>query len=218
MPVVLCRRGAWKLDDNPAHRNRDTRAKLEQMIYQTVCLCPRASGALRLPTNLLKEREGSDRKEDTELIGQESMAACAIERHRLFEFLDAVLRIASTAVEVPVDRLGAAAHIGDEKARIVPNVSAGIDDDLRLENDTTLSGPFPRLVLELGVVTFRVAALPETTSDTAHEFFPFLEQNLVFGQIYGIFDKAPLLQLGQDFLACESSVEPDLIRARGNAR
>ena len=78
------------------------------------------------------------------------MATRSVHREIVLQLLDSVLRIAPLAVEL-VNILGRHLRIGHDESHVVLRVTIGVNDHLRLEDDTTLMRPARlRLVESLG--------------------------------------------------------------------
>ena len=107
------------MQHDAAYRALDPYAELEQPLAQGRNLCALAIGADGRGTQHLHQHIGGSGEQDTKLVGPESRATGTVDLQAVMQLLDAVLDLATLAIDVLVEVLGARAQVGDHKACIV---------------------------------------------------------------------------------------------------
>src|SRR4051812_36470248 len=99
--------GSRVVEHNAADRSDDLDTDRDQRLSEPRDLGAAERGAVRAKLQLLKQDEGRRRQRDAQLVGPEARAAGAAEGEREFQFLEAILAVASRAIDLGVDPLRA---------------------------------------------------------------------------------------------------------------
>src|SRR5690606_27256298 len=129
LPRVWVGVGAWQMQHESAGGARDAHADLEQHEAQTADLGPRERRAIGAELEFLQQDVCGGRQRDAELIRPEARAAGAADGEVVLQFLQTILAVAPRTVDRATEPFGSMPQIGDHDARVVPEITSGVDDD-----------------------------------------------------------------------------------------
>ena len=107
------------MQDDAADGAYDLHADRDQGLAEPWDLRTAERGPVGAQLQLLTEDEGCGGQREAQLIGPEAGATGAPKGEGVFEFLQAILAIATGAIDVGINPLGRLPQIRDDKARVI---------------------------------------------------------------------------------------------------
>jgi hypothetical protein len=203
------------VQDNPTNGDDDMSADFEKAFPERLYLSSGTGGMAEVESELLKKHIGGSGEKDTKLVGEETTAAGAVDIEAQMKLFDAILDIASRAVNVFVDPPGRLLHVGDDETRVVLDLSPRVDEGFRLDDDSTRLRPTTGTVAALtidprglsGMLGEPVCLLPQP--------FTQFQEDGVFRHGHGVLDVRLLIEEAEDVGSSKSRIQTDPVTGPG---
>src|SRR3989454_11143932 len=144
----------WQMENDATYRDDDVDAQFEQPLPQPGHLGARTGGAPGPQAEFLHEDVRRRREEHAQLIRPEATATRASDLESIVEFLDPILDVSTSAVDVLIDPARRLPQIRDHEAGVVARLPARQAHHFGFDDHAALVRPGSGGVVRLGVDMF----------------------------------------------------------------
>ena len=150
-PRLEVRRRARQMQNHAADRADDVDPQLQQPVPQPRHLAAGTRSTRRPQSQFLHEHVGRGGQEDAQLVRREQTAARAVDLQPIEQFLDPILDVPASTVDLLIDEARRLPQIRHHEPRVVPRLAVSEANDFGLDHDPALVVPRAGGVAGVGI-------------------------------------------------------------------